>query len=122
MLLLLAGLRLRRQTLSRRRLQAIYGNNVKKKRPVSSGPDKRAVESNCLNARGSPRWEGGGRTSEVPVEVVQPFDLGLHLVPHGLLQGLPLGRAGHQRIVRLRDLVDLQLQLEEEEEEEMFTL
>ena len=62
---------------------------------------------------------GGGHTSEVSVEVVQPFDLGLHLVPHGLLQSLPLGGAVHQCVVRLRDPVDLQLQLKEEE---MFTL
>lgn len=42
---------------------------------------------------------------------MHPLDLGLQFVPHGLLQGLALGRAFHQSLVGFRDPLNLQLQL-----------
>ena len=51
-------------------------------------------------------------TSQVPVEVLQPADLGHQPLPEGLLQGLPLAAALDQGLVGLRYTLDLLLQLE----------
>lgn len=55
-------------------------------------------------------------TSEVPVEVVQPSYLQLELVPHGLLQGLPLGGGLGEIFIGLRHQLDLSFQLRLETE------
>lgn len=53
------------------------------------------------------------RTSKVPVEVLQPPHFAVHLVPHGLFQGLPLGRGSRQALVGLGEPLDFAFQLQE---------
>lgn len=50
-------------------------------------------------------------TSEVPVEVVQPAHLQLQLVPHGFLQGFPLGGGLGKVFIGLWHQLDLCFQL-----------
>ena len=50
-------------------------------------------------------------TSEVPVEVMQPAHLQLQLVPHGFLQGLPLGGRLSEVFIGLGHQLDLCFQL-----------
>lgn len=54
---------------------------------------------------------GGSLTFQVPVEVLEPSHLTISLVPHGFLQGFPLGRCLDEVFVILRDALDLALQL-----------
>lgn len=61
-------------------------------------------------------------TSEVPVEVMQPLDLGLQFVPHRLLQGLSLSGAFHEGLVILRYPLDLLLQLKQKRQTELKSL
>ena len=65
-LLLLRGLHLRRQTLSRRRLQAIYGNIVKRN-PSAAFTDKRADDSNKDEACGPGEGLQGERGGGIPL-------------------------------------------------------
>lgn len=54
-------------------------------------------------------------TSKIPVEVLQPPHFTVHFVPHGLLQGLPLGRGSRQALVGLGEPLDFTFQLQEAE-------
>lgn len=53
----------------------------------------------------------GSLTFQVPVEILEPSHLTISLVPHGFLQGFPLGRRLDEVFVILRDALDLALQL-----------
>lgn len=61
-------------------------------------------------------------TSEVPVEVMQPLDLGLQFVSHRLLQGLSLSRAFHEGLIILRYPLDLLLQLKQKRQIQLKSL
>lgn len=52
------------------------------------------------------------QTSQVSVEILQPPDLSHQPPPQGLLQVLPLAAALHQRLIGLRNPLNLLLQLD----------
>lgn len=54
---------------------------------------------------------GASLTFQVPVKVLEPPHLTISLVPHGFLQGFPLGRGLDKVFIILRDALDLALQL-----------
>lgn len=85
-----------------------------KYRILAGGSGKSLVSHGNSQGTQSTHRDGdtrGSLTFQVPVEILEPSHLTISLVPHGFLQGFPLGRRLDEVFVILRDALDLALQL-----------